>query len=115
MLETEFQTVVMVSDLRSLLDGARRLQPDVAVIDLSLGREGGLDWLRAVRDRCPELKVVVLSVHDEEAPRRAAMEAGADAVVLKRAIVTDLLPAVARVRQRGRASAPAHEESKGDE
>lgn len=112
MLETEFQTVVMVSDLPSLLDGARRLQPDVVVVDLSLGREGGLDWLRAVRDYCPELKVVVLSVHDEEAPRRAVMEAGADAVVLKRAIVTDLLPAVARVRQQGRASALAHQESK---
>jgi DNA-binding NarL/FixJ family response regulator len=50
--------------------------------------------LRAVRQRCPELKVIVLSVHDEQSVRRAAMEAGADAFVLKRAIVTDLLPAV---------------------
>jgi len=42
--------------------------------------------------------VIVLSVHDEQSVRRAAMDAGADAFVLKRAIATDLLPAVDRVR-----------------
>jgi DNA-binding NarL/FixJ family response regulator len=42
--------------------------------------------------------VVVLSVHDEESVRRAAMDAGADAYVLKRAIGTDLLPAIEAVQ-----------------
>ncbi|MCK7583444.1 MAG: hypothetical protein MZV65_53205 [Chromatiales bacterium] len=58
-----------------------------------------LAWLRALRQRCPEVKVVVLSVHDEQSVRRAAMDAGADAFVLKRAIATDLLDAVDRVRK----------------
>ena len=49
-----------------------------------------------LRERCPELKVVVLSVHDEDTVRQAALAAGADAVVLKRAIATDLLPAILR-------------------
>ena len=94
LLETAFGTVVMVADEASLLEGASRLRPDVAVVDVSLARDNGLDWLRALRQRCPELKVIVLSVHDEQTVRRAAIEAGADAFVLKRAIVTDLLPAV---------------------
>ena len=98
LLETAFGTVVMVADEASLLEGASRLRPDVAVVDMSLAQDGGLGWLRAVHRRCPALKVIVLSVHDEQTVRRAAMEAGADAFVLKRAIVTDLLPAVARVR-----------------
>jgi sugar lactone lactonase YvrE/DNA-binding NarL/FixJ family response regulator len=98
LLETAFGTVVMVADEASLLEGASRLRPDVAVVDLSLAGGGGLGWLRTLRERCPELKVVVLSVHDEESVHRAAVEAGADAFVLKRALVTDLLPAVARVR-----------------
>ena len=67
-------------------------------MDLSLARDNGLDWFRAVRKRCPDLKLIVLSVHDEESVRSAAMEAGADAFVLKRAIVTDLLPAIEAVR-----------------
>ena len=98
LLETAFGTVMMVADVASLLEGANRLQPDVAIVDLSLAREGGLHWLRGIRQRCPGLKVIVLSVHDEQAVRSAALEAGADAFVLKRAIPTDLLPAIERVR-----------------
>jgi two-component system secretion response regulator SsrB len=99
LLETAFGSVIMVADEASLLEGAGRLRPDVAVVDLSLARDSGLGWLRELRRRCPELKVIVLSVHDEDSVRRAAMEAGADAFVLKRAIATDLLAAVERVRE----------------
>ena len=100
LLETAFETVVMVADETSLLEGAGRLRPEVAVVDLSLGPENNLSWLRALRVHSPELGVIVLSVHDEDAVRRAAMEAGADAFVLKRAVATDLLPAVDAVRRR---------------
>jgi DNA-binding NarL/FixJ family response regulator len=102
LLETAFGTVIMVADTASLLEGASRVQPDVAIVDLSLARDGGLGWLGALRQRCPSLQVIVLSVHDEQSVRLAALAAGADAFVLKRAISTDLLPAVDRVR-RGRA------------
>jgi DNA-binding NarL/FixJ family response regulator len=98
LLETAFGTVVMVADKESLQDVAFRLQPDVAVVDVSLARDGGLDWLRTIRATCPGLKIIALSVHDEESVRRAALQAGADEYVVKRAIATDLLPAVGRVR-----------------
>ena len=99
LLETAFGTVVMVADEASLLEGAVRLRPEVAIVDLSLARDHGLHWLRSLRQRCPDLKVIVLSVHDEQSVRSAAIEAGADAFVLKRAIATDLLPAVDAVRR----------------
>jgi two-component system secretion response regulator SsrB len=98
LLESAFGSVIMVADEASLIEGASRLQPDVAVVDLSLARDRSLGWLRTIRERCPRLKVIVLSVHDEDSVRRATMAAGADAYVLKRAIATDLLPAVERVR-----------------
>ena len=98
LLETAFESVVMVADEASLLEGAVRLQPEVAIVDLSLARDSGLSWLRELRQRCPVLKVIVLSIHDEQSVRSAAMAAGADAFVLKRAIATDLLPAVDSVR-----------------
>jgi DNA-binding NarL/FixJ family response regulator len=107
LLETAFGTVVMVADETSLLEGASRLEPDVVVVDLSLAHDSGLGWLRELHHRCPQLKVIVLSVHDEVSVRQAAIEAGADAFVLKRAIVTDLLPAIALVRgQDGEAATP---------
>jgi DNA-binding NarL/FixJ family response regulator len=111
LLETAFDTVVMVADEASLLAGADRLRPDVVVVDLSLARYGGLGWLRAVRACCPDLKVIVLSVHDEDTVRRAAMEAGADAFVLKRAIATDLLAAVDALR-RGRSQEASADEGR---
>ena len=107
LLETAFGTVVMVADEASLLEVADRLRPDVAVVDLSLTREGGLTWLASLRERCPDLKLIVLSVHDEQTVQRAVLKAGADAVVLKRAISTELLSTVDRLREpvvRGSAS-----------
>jgi two-component system secretion response regulator SsrB len=109
LLKTAFGTVVMVADEASLIEGADRLRPEVAVVDLSLAGDSGLGWLRTVRGRCPDLKLIVLSVHDEQSVRRAALEAGADAFVLKRAIATDLLPAVALVRAGRSLDAPPEE------
>jgi len=101
LLKTTFKTVVMVADEPSLAEAADRIRPDVAIVDLSLAHDSGLGWLRALRQRCPEMKVIVLSVHDEQCVRRAAMEAGADSFVLKRAVATDLLEAVDAVCARG--------------
>ena len=98
LLETVFESVVMVADEVSLIEGAVRLQPEVAVVDLSLAQDRNLGWLRALRKCCPRLKVIVLSVHDEPSVRLAVMQAGGDAFVLKRRIATDLLSAVDAVR-----------------
>jgi two-component system secretion response regulator SsrB len=99
LLATAFGSVVMVGDEASLIEGAARLQPDVAIVDLSLAPQSRLSWLQALRQDCPELKVIVLSVHDEHSVRDAVLKAGADAFVLKRAISTDLLNAVDEVRR----------------
>lgn len=98
LLATAFGSVVMVADEASLIEGAGRLQPDMAIVDLSLAPDSHLSWLLTLRQSCPDLKVIVLSVHDEQTVRDAVMRAGADAFVLKRAIATDLLPAVDAVR-----------------
>jgi DNA-binding NarL/FixJ family response regulator len=97
LLETMFDAVVMVADEPSLQESAARLQPTVAVVDMSLARGEGLNVVRRLRARCPELKLVLLSVHDEASACRAGLEAGASAVVLKRALATDLLPAIEAV------------------
>ena len=107
LLATAFGTVVMVADEASLLEGADRIRPDVAIVDISLGQDRGLGWLQELRKRCPGVKVIVLSVHDEQSVRRAAMDAGADAFVLKRAIATDLLDAIEAVRGGSAGEPPA--------
>jgi DNA-binding NarL/FixJ family response regulator len=94
MLETVFSGVFLVADQASLMEGASRLQPDLAVVDVSLaeGDLGGL--LQSIRARAPAARILLLSVHDEGAVADAAVAAGADGLILKRAVATDLLPAV---------------------
>jgi DNA-binding NarL/FixJ family response regulator len=97
LLETAFDAVIMVADPNSLLEGAARIQPTLAVMELSLARNDGLELLRDLRDRCPGLKVIVLSMHDEPTVVRSVLEAGAHGYVLKSSIATDLLAAVESV------------------
>jgi two-component system secretion response regulator SsrB len=98
LLETMFDAVVMVADETSLQESAVRLQPSVAVVDLALVPGDGLGVVRRLRARCPDLELVLLSLHDEASACRATLEAGANAFVLKRAIATDLLTAIEAVQ-----------------
>ena len=107
LLETMFDAVVMVADEASLQETAARLQPCLAVVDLALSRDGGLALVRRLRARSPRLKLVLLSHHDEASACLTTLEAGADAFVLKRAIATDLLPAIDAVQAGGSFTSPA--------
>ena len=107
LLETAFESVFIVADEASLLKGARRLRPAVAIVDIALA-EGDLSGLLSrVTARSPRSKVVILSVHDEPCVAQSVLRAGAHAVVLKRSIATDLLPAVERVLKGERYVSPA--------
>ena len=97
LLETAFNSVFLVADEKSLIEGAGLLRPAVVVMDLSLGGGDVVGLMRELRARAPGAKVLLLSVHDEPSVLRSAVAAGADGVVLKRAIATDLLLAVDEV------------------
>jgi len=94
LLETAFEAVVMVADAPSLFLSAARLRPTVCVVDLSLVPGDGLRWIRDLREWSPGVAVVLTSVFDEPSVCRLAIESGASAYVLKRAVGTDLLPAL---------------------
>ena len=107
LLETTFSSVFMVADEGSLIEGAARLQPAVVVVDLSLGAGDMFGVVRELRKRAPGAKVLLLSVHDEPTVARSAAAAGADGFVLKRAIATELLPAVDTILAGQRYVSPA--------
>jgi len=98
LLETEFETVFMVANEASLLEGAGRLKPAIVVVDLSLAAGDLRGLLVRVTERAPGSKVLMLTVHDETTVAKAALAAGAEAVVLKSRLATDLLAAVDALR-----------------
>jgi DNA-binding NarL/FixJ family response regulator len=94
LLETTFDKVFLVTDKSSLIEGAGKLQPAVIVMDLSYAAGNLPDLIGELREHAPAAKLLLLSVHDEPTVVAAANAAGADGLVLKRAIGSDLLPAV---------------------
>ena len=107
LLGTVFAGVFTVADETSLMEGAARIQPTVVVVDLSLAGGDIVGFLRALRKRAPAAKGLLLAVDDEPTVASVARAAGADGVVLKRAIATDLLAAIDAVLAGGRSTSSA--------
>jgi len=97
-LELEFESVFMVANKRSLVEGVGRLKPAIVVLDLSLAGGDLRGLLTRITERSPGSKVLMLTVHDEVTVAKAAVAAGAAAVVLKSKLATDLLLAVDALR-----------------
>ena len=94
LLETVFDVVVMVADENSLLDSLEKVNPDLVVVDLSLPITEEVNVARRIIKRSPDIKVIILSVHDEQTAVDDCLSGGAAGFVLKRTAANDLIPAV---------------------
>ena len=76
---------------------ARRLRPDIVLMDLSMPRMDGAEAARIIRQDVPEAKVIVVSQNDPALFRHLAAQVGARAYVSKATLARDLLPTIAEV------------------
>ena len=88
-------------DYRSALTGIASTQPDVAIVDLSLGERSGLDLIRDLKAAQPDVAVLVLSMHDEDLYAQRALRAGARGYLMKREATGNVIVAIRRVRRGG--------------
>jgi DNA-binding NarL/FixJ family response regulator len=77
---------------------AERLKPDVVVMDIAMPQLNGLEATRRIKAERPATKVIIVTVHTEDAYRRAAEDRGADAFLVKKTLMTVLLPTIRRMR-----------------
>jgi len=98
-LERDPDTEVIgeASDGEEAVRLARELHPGIVLMDISMPHMNGLEALRLTKQAHPDTKVIVVTVHGEEPYRKVAMAGGADGFVLKKALGTDLLPAIRRL------------------
>jgi len=71
------------SDGNQTLELARALRPDIVILDISMPSPNGLEVARQLHESLPEIKVLVLTMHDSAEMLRAAVAAGASGYLLK--------------------------------
>ena len=84
---------------REAVELAKRLQPDVVVMDLSLPELNGLDAARQILKDSPRTEILVLTMHHSEELARDVLQAGARGYVLKSDADQSLIAAVENLRQ----------------
>lgn len=90
----------------SALQLARETRPDVAVMDLSMPDLGGLEASAEILKDLPDTKILILSMHSDQAYVRKAFEMGAKGYLLKNAIEVDLTRAVVVLAEGGAYMSP---------
>jgi len=96
-LVDDFELLEVASDGDALLEGIRRLKPDIVISDISMPGRSGLDVLKELRAEGSRVPFIFLTMHAEPALAAAAMRAGANGYVLKYAAGKDLVAAVRQV------------------
>ena len=81
---------------------ARQLNPDVAVIDISMPGLDGLEVTSRLATYCPELPVLILTMHEEDQYIIRAIEAGAKGYITKRSAPEQLVNAIEKIHEGGR-------------
>lgn len=99
LLESMFDKVFMVADEASLLEAAEKINPDLILADLSLPVTGEINVAQRLTKIFPTIKLIILSVHDEQVAVDECIEAGVAGFVLKREAVNDLAVAIEAVKQ----------------
>jgi two-component system, NarL family, response regulator NreC len=100
-------TMLMVADEHSLIEAAVSTQLDLVIADLSFPISSGKNVARLLQRLNPDLKAIILSVHDEQSVVDECFAAGTKGFVLKRSASTDLLAAVETVLKDGTYISPA--------
>lgn len=71
-----------------------RLRPHIAIIDISLPDQSGLELIKAVKYEAPETKILVLSMHEEPIFAERAFSAGANGYIVKRETAHQMVQAI---------------------
>ena len=77
---------------------AEELRPDVVLLDIGMPGESGIETVRRLKARLPALKVLFLTMHEEEGMMLEALGAGGDGYLIKRADDAEIIHAIRVVR-----------------
>ena len=97
LLEDEFEILGPVADGQALVETARRLDPDVIVVDVSMPVLNGFDAVRQLKKEGTTAKIIFLTMHADDRLVAEAFQCGASGYVLKQSAGEELLSAIGQV------------------
>lgn len=97
--EADLQIVGEAGDGPETLRKIEALRPDLVLLDLNMPGIGGIQVLRSIKDRWPQVQVLVITMLEDEGLVAEALESGASGYIIKRAIESELLSALEAIRR----------------
>jgi two-component system response regulator NreC len=76
-----------------------KTHPDILILDLSMPDLDGIAVTRQLKPQYPDLRILILTVHEDEAMLREAIRAGASGYIVKRAAEAELIAAIETIRR----------------
>jgi two-component system response regulator NreC len=92
--QPDIEVVGEAADGAEAMAKARALRPDVVLMDLTMPGIGGLEATGRIKDECPGIKVLVLTMHNDPSYLRQLLRAGASGYVLKKSADADVISAI---------------------
>src|SRR5512147_107358 len=86
--QPDMEVVSEAPDGEKAVQAARQTKPDVALLDLTMPRVGGMKALQEMARSCRKTRVLVLTMHDDPAYLRSVLSAGAAGYLLKQTVDT---------------------------
>jgi DNA-binding NarL/FixJ family response regulator len=95
--ESSFAVCGEAGNAAEAMEVIRKLNPDLAIVDLSLPGANGIELIKNTRAEFPRLPILVLSMHDESLYALRALRAGAEGYVMKHEAMTNVIHAIHEV------------------
>lgn len=95
--EPDLEIAAEAESAAGALDAVERERPDLVIVDISLGDGSGLELIKRLKGRDPDLKMLVSSVHDESLFAQRALKAGAMGYIGKDEAPERIVEAVRRI------------------
>ncbi len=95
--QPDFQIAGEASNAAQARQLLSQVNPDVAVLDLTLGQDDGVELTRWIREQHPDVKILILSMQEEALYAERLLRLGVSAYVMKSAAETDFLSALRKV------------------
>jgi len=99
--QADIQVVAEASNGREALEKVREFRPDIVLMDVAMPEMNGLEATRMIRSEFPQVKVLILTQHDNREYVAPLLQAGASGYVLKRSGGREVVDAIHQVYNEG--------------